>query len=103
AHIGGLAVQHRHQRRQVLTHASDGSLPLHAPHVLHDELVRQPDAEREASAAGRLHREGLAGEHLGMARWDGDDGRAELDALVSTATTARAVNASTLNTWLSQN
>ena len=58
-----LAVQQRPQDRQVLTHVPHGLVERQAPHRLDDDLVRQPDAEREPPAGRRLCREGLAGEH----------------------------------------
>ena len=45
--VDGLAAQHRDQRVEVLAHVGRGRVEAVAPEALDDDLVRQPDAERE--------------------------------------------------------
>ena len=58
-----LAGQQRHQHLQVLAHVAGRLLERQPEHVLDDHLVGQPDAQGQASAAGRLDGKGLGGQH----------------------------------------
>ena len=75
----GPAVDQRHEDVEVLAEVTDRLVEAHAEHVLDDELVRQADAQGEASAGGLLGGEGLGGEHRGVAGVGGHDRRPELD------------------------
>ena len=68
-----------HEDRQVLPHVAGRLLERQAEHVLDDQLMGEADAEGETTAGGRLHREGLAGQHHRMAGIGRDDGRSEAD------------------------
>src|SRR5262249_55544334 len=65
--------------RQVLAHIANGLFERIAPHVLDDDLMRQTDAQREATTTRRLHGQGLSGENRRMARVYRYDRGAELD------------------------
>ena len=76
-----LTAEQRQQHRQVLAHVPGRLVEAVPVHVLDDDLVRQPDAERQPARAGRQRRgQCLLRQHRRMPRVGGDDGRAELDA-----------------------
>ena len=78
--VDGLTAQHRHQRRQVLTHVGAGLGEAHAPRTLDHDLVGEPDAEEKAVVGRRLHGQGLLGEHHRVPGVDGHHAGTQADA-----------------------
>ena len=75
-----LTVQEGHEDAQVLLHVAGGFVEAHAPHPLHHDLVGQADTQNETVPGRQLHREGLLGQHHGVAGIDRDDAGAQLYA-----------------------
>ena len=76
-----LAGQHREEDRQVLTHVPGRRVERQPEHPLDEELVRQPDAERQPTTREHRRSQGLLGEHHGMPRVHRHDVGPQLDPL----------------------
>jgi hypothetical protein len=79
--LRGGAVKQRPQHRQVLAHVPRGLVEAVPVHVLDDDFVRKPDAERQPAGADReCSGQRLLREHRRMPRVTGHDGGPQLDA-----------------------
>ena len=78
--VGRFPVEQRHEHGEVLAHMPGRLLEAVTVHVLDDDLMRQPDAEREAAAEGHVGRQRLLREDGRMAWIGRHDRGTEFDA-----------------------
>jgi hypothetical protein len=77
--VDGFAAQHRGERREVLAQVRCRPIEGDSPESLHDDLVREPNAQGQSTADGVLDRARLGRQHRGVAGLDRHDGRTEVD------------------------
>ena len=79
--LDGALTQERSEDAEVVLHVHRRFVERQPEHVVDDDLVRQPDTQRQPAAEGGVYGQGLRRQHHRMAWVGGHDRRTDLDAL----------------------